>query len=774
MSELNKMIFDSRFAHKEIKPNFSDSAEWRWEQKEIIASVVVHDCNSLNNVSLHGSGTLTLSNERYMEGNSSLLLTTSTDIEDIRPRPSSSVHFSLGEQDYSQYNRLSLWVYPEATGFQNFYFHISLFGKDEKPIAHAPSLKPNEWNHVLFEIDNFPLHALTKITVGPLLLGCPPEAEPTLKIFIDKLEMQKVECDYPEGWDLDSRIAYCHSGYLPFAKKIALTQKAEENKFYLFDEHHHLAFEKMVKPVTSDLGSFFEMDFSEFTKPGIYYLQIDNRKTNLFDISERAYHASIWKSLNFLRMLRCGEDVPEVHSPCHLNHYSIHPDGRMVPDFGGWHDAGDVSQFEICTAEIAQSLLEMALSFKERDSCLYERLLEEAKVGVNWLLRTRFNDGYRALAVHYSIWRKNIVKGSEAFASENPIYSNNIAENGPFENFLASSCEALGYKLFKEENQVFADWCLRSAIEDFWFAVTGYQEGIYTKRWGPGPDAQVCGAAISAAIELFKITKEEKYLTHADQFASIVVSCQQQEYLDWELPLRGFFYEDVNHSKLLIYEHRGHEQTPIQGLVSFCEAAPDHPNFQKYHQAIMLYAEYIEKTSSMISPYKLLPAHVYEEEKVNLTRITVPPKYATFDEVKASLKKQIESGIKLAENVYLRRFPIAIQRRGYHATLLSKTRAVSLIAKYLNNQNLKQIALDQLEWILGKNPFSSSTMYGEGSNYHPLYVAFSRQIVGSLPVGIKTRDHFDAPYWPVINNSVFKEIWGHTTGKYLWILADLL
>ena len=74
----------------------------------------------------------------------------------------------------------------------------------------------------------------------------------------------------------------------------------------------------------------------------------------------------------------------------------------------------------------------------------------------------------------------------------------------------------------------------------------------------------------------------------------------------------------------------------------------------------------------------------------------------------------------------------------------------------------------------GKNPFASSTMYGCGYNYHPLYVAFSRQMVGALPVGIMTKGDNDTPYWPVRDHAVFKEIWGHTSGKYLWVLADLI
>ena len=65
-------------------------------------------------------------------------------------------------------------------------------------------------------------------------------------------------------------------------------------------------------------------------------------------------------------------------------------------------------------------------------------------------------------------------------------------------------------------------------------------------------------------------------------------------------------------------------------------------------------------------------------------------------------------------------------------------------------------------------------MYGEGYNYHPLYVAYSNQLVGALPVCFKTNGYNDAPYWPTVNNAVFKEIWGHTTGKYLWIFVDIL
>ena len=225
---------------------------------------------------------------------------------------------------------------------------------------------------------------------------------------------------------------------------------------------------------------------------------------------------------------------------------------------------------------------------------------------------------------------------------------------------------------------------------------------------------------------------------------------------------------------MLTYEHRGHEQSPVQGLAMLCEVASNHPDYEAWINGLKLYREYVLDSMKLTKPYGLVPGHVYVLDKLNSDRFTIPASYGTIPEGMEILRNQARSGKKLADNVYLRIFPVAVQRRGYHATLLSKTKAISIIAKVLNDEELKQIAIDQLEWVMGKNPFASSTMYGCGYNYHPLYVAFSRQMVGALPVGIMTNGDNDAPYWPVRDHAVFKEIWGHTTGKYLWVLADLI
>ena len=765
---LKSLLDETFYVNKEIRDNIKDCAETRWLNKKVTDFVTVHSGGNTDNATVSGRATLEVAKEMKYEGKNCLCLISDTKIENITPRPSCSINFALDKMDLSAYNRISAWIYPEATGYQNFYFHFSI-GNPGKTQSHAPSLIPNKWNRVTWEIADIERDAVERFGITPYLGGCPPEALPTLKVYIGEIRAEKVEPEYDLGWELKDRIAYCHSGYLPKMKKVAIAQDVTDSNFHLYDLKHKMVYENKVRKISHESGVFYELDFSDFKTCGEYYIKVDNRKTKSFLIDEQALDESIWKSINFMRLLRCGEDIAGVHSACHLNCRVVHPETQAsVPSFGGWHDAGDLSQYEICTAEIAHAILELALRVKNKDKMLYERLLNEGKVGISWLLRTRFGDGYRALGVTHLMWRDNVLQ------PDNDSVRRNTAENGPFENFLAAAACAVAAGAYKEEDSVFADWCLRVAEEDFNFAKEGYEKGVFTPRWGSNIDSQVCGSAAFAAAELYALTGKEEYVKLGAEYAKTILACQKSEYPEWTIPIRGFFYENPAHTKTLTYEHRGHEQSPAQGLARLYELIPNHPDKDKWKKGMELYGEYIKKTCELAPLYNLLPAHVYELDKLNLERFTIRGDEGVFERAHQDLQNQIKAGIKLSDNAYLRIMPVAYTRRGFHATLLSKAKAVSVIARMLKDKQLQQIAMNQIEWTLGKNPFASSTMYGEGHNYHPLYVAFSRQMVGSLPVGIKTQGDADLPYWPVINNAVYKEIWGHVTGKYLFVLADLI
>lgn len=765
--ELKKMLEDSLWAHKEVKENVSDGAYYRWLNKKVLDSKLIYNGDTLDNVIANACLDISIDNNVYLNGSSSLKIYNKTTVENVIPRPWPSVKINVEEFDLSKYNRAVANVYIKAEGYQNFYIHFNVSSK-ENPAATAMSVETNKWVKLVWEIDDLKRSSCSSVSVSPWLMGCPDEALPDYELFIDSFYVEKVEADYVSGWSTEKRIAYSHVGYFKNSQKLAFTSEHISDNFTLINEKGNKVLEDKVVEIQTELGKYYVADFSKIKKEGVYQLILnEDNKTESFLISDDAYESSVWKSMNFLRLLRCGEDIEGVHSACHLNVRCVHENGSSVAVFGGWHDAGDVSQFEIPTAEMAHAIIDLAFAYKDKNRLLYERLKEEARVGINWLLRTRFEDGSRACAVGYNYWRKSVLE------EDNKTIYNNKAENGPFENFCACAAEAKAYLLYKDEDIVFASWCLRAAKEDFEFARDGYRLGIHTKRWGSNCDSQVAGHGALAAAELYRCTSESYYLEEGAKYGKIICKCQEQGSLDWEKPLKGFFYEDPKHERMLSYEHRGHEQSPIQGLVNLCEVDPNNKDYKKWLKAIKLYRKFILDTIKYTAPYNLLPGHVYIKGKINLERFTF---HTLKDPVlqEEEVWNQAKNGIKLNNDAYLRIFPAAPDRRGFHATVLSKTKAVSEIAKLLNDKLLKQICIDQMEWVLGKNPFASSTMFGEGHNYHPLYVAFSRQMVGALPVGIMAKGYDDIPYWPTRDNSVYKEIWGHTTGKYLWVLADLI
>lgn len=761
----DKELIESIYIHKPLKDNLNEGADIRWNNKKVLDSKILFDGTDLSNFMISDEFESSLVK---FDNHNCLRLKTTTDIEGTSRKRILSTHFNLKEHDLSKYNRVVIEVYLAAKGYHSFFF-ICGFGDLLDSPSHCPAVEPNKWNQIMWEVEDIKRDDIKTIHISPWIMGLPPEALPDYEIYISNIRLEKVEADYVLGWDLEDRIAYSHVGYLTGYKKEAIIKYNNLDSFSLCDELGNEIYHNKIKKIDNFDLEYGLLDFSDFNKEGKYYLKVGNKKTHLFEISAKAYDETIWKSINFLYLLRCGEDIPGIHSACHLNCRSINDEGVSVPNFGGWHDAGDVSQFEIPTAEMSDALISLALKVKDKDLMMYERLREEARIGLNWLLRTRFSNGERALTVTYSIWRKNILD-----PNNKTIYTNK-AENGPFENFLSAAALAKAYVLYKEEDEIFADWCKRSAIEDFDFACYGYDKGIYTKRWGPSIPSQCLGEGIYAACELYKITADMKYLDISVKYADVVMACQETGKLKLDLPLHGFFYEDTDHKYLLTYEHRGHEESAVKGIVSLCKIYKEHENYDKWVKCLKLYASYVKNSMFVTLPYGLIPGHIYIEGKINYDRYTVPKNYAETDEIgMAILEHQKLSGKRVGDGVYLRIFPISIQRRGFHATLLSKTKAISSIGELFNDDVLLSIAKDQLEWILGKNPFATSTMYGVGHNYHPLYVAFTNQMVGALPVGIMTKKDEDKPFWPVRDEAVYKEVWGHTTGKYLSVLVDIL
>ena len=73
-------------------------------------------------------------------------------------------------------------------------------------------LKPNQWNHVVWEIPHLTRDKVTAVEFIYRLQGNEPGAATTVCYDFDQLELQTVDADHYEGWNVaPGRIAFCHT-----------------------------------------------------------------------------------------------------------------------------------------------------------------------------------------------------------------------------------------------------------------------------------------------------------------------------------------------------------------------------------------------------------------------------------------------------------------------------------------------------------------------------------------------------------------------------------
>jgi len=727
------------------------TANHRWAEKPVLQSRLLDDMEDSANWSHRGHGQMSFTRERFKNGTQSLRLTSPTTSGKVsvtgRPFGSAIIKRSFSGEDWSDYNRLSFWVYPSLPGFRVISLLIQLHneGSVKVPDEYRREglnhiiLEPDQWNHIVWEIPHLMRDKVTGVELIYRMQGNEPEATDTVCFDFDQLELQKVQADHYEGWDVaPGKIAFSHTGYQLGASKTAIAQGLSDDKFALVDvETYHAVLEKQIRAVETHLGEFQVLDFSEVKEPGTYILRVGPMETGPFRIHENIWRDTIWKTINSFYCQRCGTEIPGIHGACHRDWQGVHGDKRIIIN-GGWHDAGDLSQGLVNTSETVYAMLSLADRLQD-DDALSQRLIEEARWGLDWVLKTRFGDGYRITWATMDFWTDGIIGTPDDVTSE--------AKNSPFENLLAAAAEALASRVLKSYDPILASYCLRMAQEDWNFAI----EKIHQ------PGVELASAGVLASLELFKATDEQAYAEKAFELAGVIFDSQQRSFMEWEIPLTGFFYTDPGKERILHYLHRGHEQAPIVAMAELCDAFPDHPQWMKWYSVVALHSEYLKTISRFTEPYGMLPSSVYQPDESD----------------RPNFREQVLNGIKLNEDHYLRLFPVWFDFRGNHGTVLSQTKALSTAAHLRGDWELADLCQRQLEWVVGRNPFVESTMYGEGYGYAPQYTAMSGDMVGTLPVGIQTRANYDVPYWPAANCYNYKEVWVHPSSRWLWLMCDL-
>ena len=742
-----------------------------WKKKEIIRSLALPLVSRFNDLRIKGPGSLKIAENVSVSGEGSILLETPVSLavknSSNRSYASAEMIRPLDNVNLESYNRITVWVKLDAPGFYSAFVGVTLYneGKNITPTPgrfegqHFITVYPGQWQQIIWEIPDLYRDNVTGISVNIMLSGSPEGASDHFKLYIDKLSIDEVSPEISRGFDLrKNSIAYCHSGYITGARKQALVQNSPDNHFQVINEKGQVAFEGAGKKLEN---GFLLLDFSPLDISGFYSIKTGGSTSGKFPIGENAWLSTAWRTLNFFFAERCGFDQPGIHQVCHKDIFCVHPDGRRITVNGGWHDAADLTQGVGNTARGIISMLELANTVKTSHSDLYTRLLEEARWGLNWLLGTRFGDGYRDGGMIVGIWTDNIIGTKDDMETK--------ATNDPFDNYISSIATSEAVPYYEPVDPVFAAWCRKTAIEDYSFGTEMMGQVVNQKN-----ETELYSTAAIAAMHLYQLTGEQVYLDNGVRYAKVIMECQQLERRkDWSIPLHGFFYESRDRKRPLEFFHRSNEELMIEALCMLLKNAPKHPDSQSWMASCKSYADYIHDISKTIEPYGILPAAVYQLNNADFSGIYHEGAKVGLPSME-EFNDQVKNGIHLGDDFYLRRFPVAYQFRGFHAVLMGKAKAAFLLSELLNDQELRDIATRQLEYIVGYNPFAISTIYGEGYDYPILYSGYLGDVVGAVPVGIETFENEDKPYFPMQVNATYKEVWTHSTASVIWLLSYLL
>ena len=676
-----------------------------------------------------------------------------------------SIWLDLSGYDVERYDRIAFRITPRCDGAQAVNLDVWM---SCLPANHLVSLENDRPNECTLNIAPYPRKDRQRLRFSATLRGQDLTTGDSCRFRIDSIFLQRTaEIPSEQGWK-PSGIVLSTSGYTAAGPKTAILSEGGASRFTLEDLQGRTVYRGRTQAQETTLGRFTVADFSGFTRKGDYILKVGDQASHPFHIGDDLWDGSVWKALSFLFSMRCGYPVPQTHGSCHLDLLARHG-GEEISFGGGWHDAGDLSQQSLQAGDVTYALLEASERLRTENPALSDRLREEARWGLDFILRTRFGDGYRASSVGLLIWQDG------KLGTFDDIHTVRV-QNNAFDNFLQAGYEAYAARVLTEDPAM-QDYLLRTARADFAFAEEkftrdGYDHFIFPYEHCYNTSHSQYMATISwAASQLYRLTGEETFARKAAEAIRYTLDCQETEPVGEGLC--GFFYRDMDRRSIVHYIHQSREQVYMQALTELCRTQPSHADYSRWSQAIRLFGEYLKALMPYTAPYGMIPSGVYAADEYQDTDNffalhLFPPSDAT-----ERYTRQLALGVQVDSTHYVKRSPVWFNIfNGNNAILLSLGKSAALCGRFLEDPALLDIAREQLYWMLGKNPFGQSMIYGEGWNYPDMDNFSTGLRTGMMPVGIRTAGDTDEPAWPQVNNACYKEVWVTVAGKYLSLVSE--
>ncbi|MFM6932216.1 MAG: glycoside hydrolase family 9 protein [Novosphingobium sp.] len=688
-------------------------------------------------------------------------------------------------QDWSAFNRISMWAYvhPTTNPVNVISMQFTCEGASAGPldpvaVHYIGDLKPGEWNHLVWEIPEHRRDRVVEFMIFQTLSGISiAGADTRITYDFDELAVEKIDAEPPKGWAVaPGTIAFSHVGYQPAGPKVAIAPDGP-NTFELLEAASGRTVATFdAASVNNSRGSYRKLDFTTFARPGRYRLRHGSATSDPFPIADDAWETVIEATLNAFYGLRCGFPVPGVQDACHRDVFAVH-NGEKRGVEGGWHDAANLTQSPYRTHLSIYALLELHDALKSRGKmALAERALEEALWGLDWSVRTRFAPGLRALYNHVSYWTDSKVGTGDDVIQDDERSS---VGRDDFQNALSVLAAARASRTLRRGDPQLASNLIKAAREDFALIAADIKPPkdappleINQPSW-----RDFIGYATLAAVEMYRATGEQHFSDEAARLARWLVGTQERSFVDG-IGITGYFYEDAGRMRIVHEYHNSFEDCGLLAFAALCDALPDHHDWMDWYAGLAIYADYFCLAGSQASaPFNVIPAAVWRKSDLDapqpLDRTgmmlakkpnAVFPTPPTPDVIRRQMQQQYDAGSWLGPNHTLRVFPLWYDhvRKGSSTVHMSKTIGLGAAAATLHRADMSDLAAGQVQWVLGANPFSRSLIYGVGNAFWQNFTVALPNFVGGMSLGFNSYED-DAPAWG--NNAVFpyKEMWVYSS-----------
>ncbi|EIK4808687.1 glycoside hydrolase family 9 protein [Vibrio parahaemolyticus] len=463
------------------------------------------------------------------------------------------------------------------------------------------------------------------------------------------------------------------------------------------------AVEEQGKVANWHQGYFYLIDFSSFTDSGDYFLQVEDSRSSYFTVGEHILlNQTLSDVIHYFKSQRCGgvfdqqdRQVPVLNA------------NQTVDVHGGWYDAsGDVSKYlshlsyanylnPQQTPMVVWNILKgLSLLEGSEDIAAFTRtrLIEEALFGADFLVRMQNEKGFFYMTV-FDKWSKDTAQ-REICAYETQLghkfddYQAGFRQGGGVAIAALAAASRLGVHGEYDQQKY------RNAAENGYWHLKEHN----TQYLNDGEENiidEYC--ALLASVELFKATKETRYLEESRLWAQRLVARQMSDE-----QIQHFWSANQDGSRP--YFHAAEAGLPGIALCEYLAIEDDSVQTESVKRVVNRACEFEIKISNKVTnPFGYPRQYV---KGVNESK-----RDAFF------VAHNNESGYWW---------------QGENARLGSLATMAYLAQPHIASQEIQQqlsvFAQDVLNWIVGLNPYDMCMLDGHGRNnpdYLPQYGFFN-------------------------------------------------